>query len=630
MCGICGFVGEGERATLARMNATLVHRGPDGPGLLHEPGLGLAMRRLAIVDLESGDQPVLNEDGGVVAVFNGEIYNHVELRRQLVARGHRFTSDHSDSEVIVHLYEDYGLDFVDHMNGMFAVALWDRARRRLVLARDRLGIKPLYYAATPHALVFGSEPKALLCHPAVDSAPDAVAIHHYLSLKNIPAPMSAFAAIRQLRAGEIAVFEDGRLETRRYWRQDYREDPTLDEAAAARGVRELLEDSVRLQMRSDVPVGAFLSGGVDSSTVTALMVQAGASQLKSFTLVYDQGFPNKDADRAFAREIAERYGTEHHERLVRPEEVCDRLDQTLGAFDEPYSGVISTFFLTEEIAKHVKVALSGDGADEIFGSYLSHRIAVPLAIARRHPEGPEGLGEEERAWLGEFGAKLDWLFELAALGSEAEARTALLPAGDRAKAAHYSADFAAATRDWPTSGLVAEAMAACGSSDPVNRMLALDLDTLLPDQVLPFVDRLSMAHSVEVRPPFLDHRLVEFTARIPGQMKVRPDRVKHILKEAVRDLLPPALLDRPKEGFLMPIRAWLLTHMRDFVEDSLAPARLARHGYLDPARVRATLDEQYAGVRDHGDWLWNLLMFQKWWDSYQGAEDCLAAGAGSS
>ncbi len=625
MCGICGFVGEGDRETLARMNATLVHRGPDAAGLLCEGTLGLAMRRLAIIDLETGDQPVFNEDGSVAAVFNGEIYNHLELRRELVERGHAFSSDHSDTEVIVHLYEDFGLDFVEHLNGMFAIALWDRTRRRLVLARDRLGIKPLYYAVTSRALVFGSEPKALLAHPAVGNAPDPLAIHHYLSLKNVPAPMSAFAAIRQLRAGEIATYQDGALQTRRYWRQTYREDPTLDEEAAARGVRELLEDSVRLQMRSDVPVGAFLSGGVDSSSVVALMVRAGATNLKSFTLVYDQGFPNKDADRAFARQVAERYGTEHHERLVRPREVCDRLDSALGAFDEPYSGVISTFFLTEEIARHVKVALSGDGADELFGSYLSHRIAIPLAIAARHPKGFEGFDEDERAWLGEFGQRLDWLFELAALSSEARARAELLPASDRLKAAHYSADFAAEVKTQPTYDLIAEVLAACESADPVNRMLFLDLETLLPDQVLAFVDRLSMAHSVEVRPPFLDHRLAEFTGRIPGHMKVRRGRVKHVLKEAVRDLLPADQLDRPKEGFLMPIRAWLFTHMRDFVEDTLAPARLARHGYFDQARVRSTLDEHYKGVQDHGNWLWNLLMFQKWWDAYQGDESYRAA-----
>ena len=608
MCGIAGFTGPNDRAALERMTESLRHRGPDSAGFWEAPGISLGARRLAIVDVATGEQPLFNEDGTVAVVFNGEIYNHVELRQQLERAGHRFSTDHSDTEVIVHLYEDRGLDFLAELNGMFAIALWDARRRHLVLARDRLGIKPLYLARVPGGVAFGSEPKALLQHPAVSRAPDLAAIHHYLSLKNVPAPLSAFRDIGQLRAGELAVCSDGNIERQRWWRIEFRQGPDMDEQEAAGRIRGLLQDSVRLQMRSDVPFGAYLSGGVDSSSVVALLAELGAGRIKTFTLVYDDDLPNKENDRRFARMVAERYGTEHHEHLVTFNDLPEKLDQVVRAFDEPFSGVISTYFITQSIARHVKVALSGDGADEMFASYLAHRLASPLAAY--------ASGRNDPAALAPFENDLPRLASLVARGDEAARRMGLYLLDDAQKHELYSASMRAAVANLSTEEIIRDTLAACGTADPLNRALFLDLETLLPDQVLAFVDRLSMAHSVEVRPPFLDHRLVEFAASLPGSAKIKGGRVKHILKEAVADLLPAELLARPKEGFLMPVNDWLVGSLKDYVLATLAPDRLARHGLFRPESIRQLLVAHYAGGADHANRIWNLLMLQLWWERY--------------
>jgi len=599
------------------MVATLVHRGPDEDGVWAGEGVALGMRRLSIIDIATGHQPMFNEDNSIAVVFNGEIYNYLELREELLAAGHRFRTDHSDTEVLVHLYEQYGDAFLDRLNGMFAIALWDGPRRRLLLARDRAGIKPLYYAPLTNGIAFASEPKALLVHPEISREPDPVALHHYFSLKNIPAPHSAFKAIRQLRAGELLVHQDGRFETRRWWRIHFRENETISERDAAAKIRSLLEDAVRLQMRSDVPVGAYLSGGVDSSSVVALMSGLGARNVKTFTLVYDDNLPNKDSDRAFARQVSSMYETEHHEQLVHFEDVPENLDAILSAFDEPFSGVISTFFLTLLISRHVKVALSGDGADELFGSYLSHRMAQPLEIARGNPALLEQAGPTGA--LAGYDAEWPRLRRLLARGDEAAGRMGLFLADEAEKRALYTPSMLAAIGESSTEADLRLLYGACESADPLNRALFIDFETLLPDQVLPFVDRLSMAHSVEVRPPFLDHRLIEYVATLPGRMKIKHGRVKSILKDAVADLLPPGIVDRSKEGFVMPINEWLLESLQAYVRDALSPERLSRHGMLEPRAVAQLLTRYYGGEIGLAARIWNLVSFQRWWERYIGS-----------
>ena len=542
MCGIAGFTGANDLPRLIRMIGTLTHRGPDSSGAWEAPGVSLGMRRLAIVDIATGEQPMFNEDGSIAVVFNGEIYNHVELRRALRDEGHVFRSDHSDTEVIVHLYEQHGLDFLQHLNGMFAIALWDANERQLVLARDRLGIKPLYLARIDDGVVFGSEPKALLAHPKIAREPNLLAIHHYFSFKNVPAPYSAFQRDRaaakrgagglQGRPDRAAEVVDAHLRSTGRCRRDRSRRVYPGTTRRQRPAADALGCSLRrLSFRWRRFVERRCTAG-----------PLGARAIKTFTLVYEDDFPKKDNDRRFARAVAEQYGTEHHEHLVRFNDLPEKLDHIIRSFDEPFSGVISTYFITQSISKHVKVALSGDGADELFGSYLSHRVAAPLAAYMAGRNDPDSLVPFEN----DLGAA--WRRWRCA-ATRPRRRMGLYLMDDAQKQSLYSPLMQNAIKGQTTEGWIRHLMKSCTSNDPTNRALFLDLETLLPDQVLPFVDRLSMAHSVEVRPPFLDHRLAEFACSLPGSIKIKAGRVKSILKNAVAR--PPAAgLDRAPQGGL--------------------------------------------------------------------------------
>jgi asparagine synthase (glutamine-hydrolysing) len=619
VCGIAGFTGDLDRPVLERMVQSIYRRGPDDLGLWEAPGVSLGMRRLAIIDVAGGSQPMFNEDYTVAIVFNGEIYNHVELQSELVAAGHKFRSHHSDTETVVHLYEEYGLNFLNKLNGMFAVALWDVPRRRLLLARDRTGIKPLYFATTRTGVAFGSEIKAVLNHPDISREPDFSALYDYFTFKNIPSPNTAYASIKQLQPGELAIIEGKEIKRQRWWQVRFAEDVSLTEEDAAGRIRSLLEDSVRLQMRSDVPFGAYLSGGVDSSSVVALMSRITGAQVKTFALTYAPDIAHKGEDQRFARMVSQQYSTEHHEYCLSAQEAVDSIDTVLGAFDEPFSGVTSTYFLTQLISQHVKVALSGDGADELFGSYRAHRVAQPLHELERIRTAGRSLSEADAALLRPFDKQIDELDRLLARGDEVDRRMALYLWDDAAKRTLLSPKMLALVGGASSRQKIADVYGAAGTSDPLNRALYCDFATLLPDQVLAFVDRLSMAHSVEVRPPFLDHRLVEFAATIPGWMKIKDGREKSILKKAVQGLIPDEILWRKKEGFVLPVDQWLLGELRARVEAALSPKRLASHGLLRPERVRLLLDEHYAGTSNHGPRIWNLLMFQIWWEKTYGA-----------
>lgn len=613
MCGIAGFVGPRAPDALRRMLGVLRHRGPDGEGLWESDAASLGMRRLAIVDLESGHQPFFNEDRTIVCVFNGEIYNHRELRTDLIRAGHEFRSDHADGEVIVHLYETYGLDFLLRLDGMFAVALWNAATRTLVLARDRLGIKPLYFTDRPSGgLAFGSEPKALMTLPGVDLSPDPLALHHYLSYKHLPAPMSAFRAIRQLRAGELMVVAPECASRRIWWTPAAPQSMVRNETEAAETIRDLLSAAVRRQSMADVPCGAYLSGGVDSSTVAALMALHAGRPIETFTLVYDEAIDGKDADRHFAREVAARYGTRHHECRISAADVPDQLQAIVAAFDEPFSGVISTYFLTREMARHVKVALSGDGADEIFASYRPHRLAAGLAAVRR-----AGRANDVPELVGLADGDQSTVARLAGM-SEVDARMALYLRSDQQALALLHPELRREVLGEPSAEMTARLYAQSETADPLNRALLVDQMSMLPDQVLAFVDRLSMAHSLEVRPPFLDHALVTFVNGLPGELKIRQGRVKHILKQAVADLLPAGLVDRPKEGFLMPINRWLLTSLRTLIDDTLGADAVRRSGVLDAAAVRRLVDAHRSEPMRLGDQLWNVIMLQLWAGRFAG------------
>ena len=358
MCGICGFTGSPESRVLDNMISSLVHRGPDGKGKVELNNVSLGMRRLAIIDLERGGQPVFNSDKSIVAVFNGEIYNHIELRKELEKKGCRFRSSHSDSEVIVHLYQEFGVSFLNKLNGMFAIALWDKNKDMLLLARDRAGVKPLYFGKFSNRLIFGSEIKSILLHPLVKKSPNFPAIYHFFSFKNIPAPHTAFENIEQLGPGEILTVTGANIRREKWWSLKFHENTELCEEEASTELYNLLEDSVKIRMRSDVEFGAYLSGGVDSSSVVALMSRATNEKIKTFSLVYPNEFPGKMLDQECAQEISSIYDTVHYEVCLQPNEIISSLNDVIKSFDEPYSGVTSTYFLTELISKHVKVAIS--------------------------------------------------------------------------------------------------------------------------------------------------------------------------------------------------------------------------------------------------------------------------------
>ncbi|MCA1987850.1 MAG: asparagine synthase (glutamine-hydrolyzing) [Desulfarculus sp.] len=626
MCGICGFTGKNDREILARMNRAMIHRGPDGEGFYQAEGVNLAMRRLAIVDLDSGQQPQCNESRDLWVVFNGEIYNHKELRARLIKAGHVFASDHSDTETIVHLYEEHGdlWPQVGQVNGMFGLALWDQARRRLLLYRDRIGKKPLYWTVADGELVFASEIKSLLAHPRVAREIDPQALYHYFSLKNISAPRTAFKGIHQLPPGHYLVWEGGKARIADYWRLDFSQ-PLLEISAeeAAQELRLLLDDAVRLRMDCDAPYGAYLSGGVDSSSVVVLMCRHQQRPVTTFCLGYAEEargqFEGKAQDIHYARLMSQRLGTDHHEYILDSQEFAASLPGVMRAFDEPFSGTISTFFLSILIHRHVKVALSGDGADELFGSYLSHRLAWPmhhyLALRAQGKDDLGSMSPQERRLLHPFDTPEQFAFlRGVAHPDQSVWRMRLAVFDEPAKRALLTPEFLRLVGPTDSAGLYRGYLDQATARDPLNAVLEVDQRELLANQVLPFMDRLSMAHSIEVRSPFLDHRIIELANRLPGKLKIKDGINKYIHKLAVEPLLPEDLVKRPKEGFVQPIYSWMRASLRPWVEDTLSPRRLKAHGFLRPQVVQGMLERHFAGQMDFSAQIWNLLCFQIWYE----------------
>ncbi len=620
MCGICGFTGRNDEFTLKRMTDAIFHRGPDDDGYYANGEINLGMRRLSIIDPATGHQPIHNEDRNLWAIFNGEIYNFQTLRKDLEAKGHCFYTDHSDSEVIVHLYETYGNAFPHKINGMFALALWDQMEEKLLLVRDRMGVKPLFYTITNGKLLFGSEIKAILKHPDYQREINHEAIYHYFTLKNIPAPLTAFRGIETLLPGEMLIFSRGQLTKKKWWTISFQDTETSDEADIQKKIVELLEDATKLRMISDVPFGAYLSGGVDSSVIVALMTRYSDHPVKTFSLGYEDELKNKEADLYYARMVSQAFKTDHHEYIMSWRELRDDIDKVISAFDQPFSGTISTFFLSKLISKHVKVALSGDAADELFGSYLSHRSAQSMYYFNQLYDKVKNntLTEKERNLFKPCDLKFLQNLHEKSGGDEATWRYTLGVFTDDEKNCFLSPVFKARLNDVSTHALFKGNFNALTSRDPLNRMLEMEWNTQLPDQVLAFVDFLSMAHSVEVRSPFLDYRLVELAATIPGRMKIRNGNVKDILKRTVEPLIPEGITKRPKEGFVLPIFDWMMDKLRDYSIDILSDNRISRHGFFNGDVIRNITDEYYAGKRSNAVNIWNLMMFQVWWETYFG------------
>lgn len=622
MCGICGVASAdpAERVdplVLVRMRDTLVHRGPDDCGVFIEPGIGLGHRRLSIIDLRpEGRQPMSNEDGTVQIVFNGEIYNFAELRSWLLQKGHSFRS-RTDTEVIVHLYEELGVKCLERLRGMFAFAVWDQPRRRLFLARDRLGKKPLFYAFDGKHLIFGSEAKALLVHPAIVAEPDPEAIHHYLTLGYVPPPLSAFKGIEKLPPAHFLTFENGRVDVQRYWELHYEPKLQISEADACAEVLKHLDEAVRLRMVSDVSIGAFLSGGIDSSAIVAFMSRHSSKPVKTFSI----GFEEEEYDETrYARIVSQAFGTEHHEFRVEPQDASTVIGELGWYYDEPYadSSAIPTYYLSKMTRRYVTVALNGDAGDENFAGYRRYFISLLASHLRHAPtavrrmigkaiaEGYAMFGSSRRLarrarLLGEIMAG-DWQTAYCLMQTYFT---------DIDKADLYSTDFV--NRDFRSSfDLIFKLYDHAKGRNPLDKTLSVEVNSYLPDDLLVKVDRASMAVSLEARSPMVDHKFMEFAARLPTRFKMTMLSNKAIFKKALREILPAPILNRSKKGFGVPIDHWMRESWSDLLRDTLLSRRALERGYFRAERLRQIIDDHTTGKRDLQAQLWALLMLEVW------------------
>ncbi|MDE2748565.1 MAG: asparagine synthase (glutamine-hydrolyzing) [Chloroflexota bacterium] len=619
MCGICGVIHfDGKpvsRALLTGMNERLAHRGPDGAGYFSDGNIGLAMRRLKIIDIAGSDQPLSSEDGSVVLIFNGEIYNYRALRRQLMGRGHRFKTD-GDGETIAHLYEDHGPDALKHLRGMFALALWDGRRRRLLLARDRFGQKPLYYYANNKVFAFASEIKALLAHPAIPrvsrfEGDDRRALAAYLSFGYVPAPQTAFAGIHMLQpASALHVEPSGATREQRYWDLPplAPPEPAAKAATYVGDLREQLAEAVKLRLISDVPLGAFLSGGLDSSLIVALMRRGSNSAIKTFSI----GFAGDETfdESLYAEKVARHLETEHSTFRVEPE-ALSLLSDLVRHHDQPFadSSAIPTYLVSKLTREQVTVALTGDGGDELFAGY-ERFYAVDLMRKLQFMPGPflRGAAELLRR-LPEGTGYYDPIkrarrFARAASQGLADAYFDLVRIFD----ATLLADIC--PKADPTQPTM-NAYMNPGQTQPVAELVQANMRSYLPDDLLIKADRCSMAASLETRAPFLDHELAESAAIIPFNLKLKGSRSKHILKEAAQGLLPPEIIDRKKHGFGVPLGAWLRRDMAP-MRELLLSRRARERGLLEISAVERLIAEHEAGARDHNRQLWALLTLEEW------------------
>ena len=646
MCGIAGWINlqkdrdNHSEAVLHEMCEMMVHRGPDSEGLWLDETVALGMRRLSIIDLATGEQPVYNEDKSVVVVMNGELYNFREVRKDLEKRGHRFQTQ-SDTEILPHLYEEYGEALVDHLNGMYAFALWDKNKKKIIVARDRFGEKPLYYGVFGGKLIFGSELKVLLANPAIDPEINADSLRQFLSFDYVPAPNSIYKNIYKLPAAHLLTVENGEVKTRRYWNLTWEkggsrrngakdangyaltdvQDSALDIEGSAKKLRELLADAVRMRLVSDVPLGILLSGGVDSSTVAAFAAQFSTEKVKTFSI----GFEEDSFDESkFARQVAAHLNTEHYEEKLSVEKAADLISEIGEWLDEPMSdgSLIPTFLLSRFVRKHVTVALGGDGGDEVFAGYpmyFAHKVAdnylkVPHLLrngliepfVRRLPVSNKNLSFDYKAKRFISASKFDLVTRHHSwFGSFTIEEQKDLLSED--VLAQTSADIYKGAKDL---------LKICDAENEIEQMQFLDLNFYMAEDILTKVDRASMAVSLEVRAPFLDPRIAQFAAQIPLGYKLKGNKGKYILKKAMEPFLPKNILHRPKKGFGIPIAEWLKGRLNPLMHDLLAPDRLKKQGLFNEKFVRKLIREHETNAASHHKQLWTLLVFQLWFENF--------------
>jgi asparagine synthase (glutamine-hydrolysing) len=594
------------------MCQSIVHRGPDDEGIFVKDGAGLGVRRLSVIDLAGGHQPVFNEDKTICVVYNGEVYNFQELRQELESRGHRFHS-HTDTEVIVHLYEEMGRDCVQKLRGMFAFAIYDTRSKRLLLARDRLGIKPLHYAFADGRLLFASEIKSILAVAPELASIDERALWQYMYFGYIPDPATAFLPIRKLPPGHVLEFEGGKVSIHQYWDlPEYSTHQPRSEEECLEELEHRLAEAVRIRMIADVPLGALLSGGTDSSTIVALMARVSSRPVKTFSI----GFRHADFNEApYARLVAERFGTEHHELILEPN-VVETVESLTHSLEEPFgdSSILPTYYISRLARQHVTVALSGDGGDEAFAGYERYQIHlqrrniswIPEWVGHAyrkhfHPKLPSSLMGRNLA----YSVSLPWAERyIEGISLQPFDREMALLSDDFRVAAFGEVDPMSAVRRF-----LHEAPA----YDPLSRVLYLDAKTYLPGDILAKVDRMSMLASLEVRVPILDHLLLEWITGLPAEWKMRGKKQKYIFAKLAEKLgVPREVLDRPKQGFALPLRHWMRNELKDLIMSVLLDSSTRQRGYFNPEGVQRMLNEHFEGRRDHSARIWRFLMFELW------------------
>ncbi len=629
MCGICGIYKYGsglpvERGELKAMNDLIIHRGPDDEGYYEHENAGLAMRRLSIIDLSSGHQPISNEDGSLWIVFNGEIYNYKELREGLLARGHVFKTK-SDTEVILHLYEEKGEAFPKELRGMFAVAIWDERKKKLLLARDRVGKKPLLYAVTPSSFAFASELRCLLTLKDLPREINPAAIDAYLTLQYIPSPMSIFKGVKKLEPASVLVFEGGKLRTHKYWDLPVGEkkfdDVPVEELKER--LRAEMSEAVKIRLMSEVPLGAFLSGGIDSTIVTALMAKHSSTPVKTFAIGFKE---EKFSELGYARQAAKMYGTDHTEFTVEAH-MTDVLEKLAWHYGEPYAdcSALPSYFVSRETRRDVTVALNGDGGDEAFGGYLRY---VGMKAERMIAAAPgwskaaalKAVGVFPKSAPFNFFWRAEKFLKFSVMNTLERRYLSTVSFFGPGEAdgiySHKFANLLGAENNYGERYL-SKFFALNPDDDLLNRMTYVDMRSYLPECLMTKMDIASMANSLETRSPFLDHKVLEFAFRLPGKLKLKGLKgTKWILKEAFKDMLPPDIYSRGKMGFGIPLGIWFRGELKDYWAGACLSQKSLGRGYFKPEELFRLWDEHQQGRRDHGYKLWALLMLELWHRQY--------------
>lgn len=612
MCGISGLIDKNNsnlvyEDRIRSMCDVMIHRGPDEDGYYLNKNVALGMRRLKIIDLATGSQPIFNEDRSIVTVFNGEIYNFKRLKDFLLRRGHNFYTN-TDTEVIVHLYEDHGEDFLRYLNGMFAIALWDAREEKLILARDRLGEKPLHYTINNEGIIFASEIKSILCTGKVKKELNYEALYHYFSLICVPAPLTIFKDIKKLLPGHYLKYQNGKVDIKQYWDISYEPDFTKSEDYFCKNLRELLINSLKDRLISDVPLGAFLSGGIDSSIVVGLMSSIMDKPVKTFSIGFKE---DKYNELKYARIIAKRFKTDHHEFIVEPK-ALDLLENLVWHFDEPFGGpsAIPTYIVSELAKKYVTVVLTGDGGDEIFAGYDSYKerlkrknlAFLPIWLRRGIAHG---IGDR----LSDTTKGKRFLQSLAL----DEPKLHSVGISEQWKKELFSKDFLKHVKEVDTYNVVKPHILN-GSHEYLTHFQHLDTKLYLPDNVLVKVDRMSMANSLETRTLFLDHEIVEFAAKIPARLKLNGKISKYILKKSMGDLIPEEILNRRKWGFALPVAMWFRSELKDLISSVVQKSKV--NGIFNHDYLKTILDEHLKGEKNHQRLLWSFMMFCLWQEKY--------------